>query len=159
MKKFITSKLTGTDLKQMDKEADKVIAGWSFGSLVGNLLPPPFDIVAVSSAFAKMGYELSKVYKISISMDELTRIGKVIAKGISAYSGAVYIGSNLLKWIPGVNIWVALLMQPPLVAAIAYSAGHTFKEYYHFKISKGKDLTDVELRKITEKALKSKVAA
>ena len=144
-------------LIEMDKQADKIIGGWTFGSLAANLLPPPFDVIVVGSAFAKMGYDLSKVYEISISMGELKRIGKVIAKGIAAVSGAAFVGTSIFKWIPGVNIWVALLVQPPIVAAIAYSAGKTFKEYYHFKISQGSDLSYDELRRITENALKERV--
>jgi uncharacterized protein (DUF697 family) len=145
------------DLAEMDRQADKIIGGWTFGSLVGNLLPPPFDVIAVGAAFAKMGYDLSKVYEVPMSMGELKRMGVAIAKGIGAVSGAAFIGSSIFKWVPGVNIWVALLIQPPMVAAVTYAAGKTFKDYYHFRINEGRDLSYDELRELAGKSLREKV--
>ena len=104
-----------------------------------------------------MGYDLSKVYEIPMSMSELKPMGKTIAKAIAGVSLAAWVGTGIFKWIPGVNIWVALLLQPPIVAAIAYSAGTAFKQYYHFRITNGRDLTDEELRIITQKALRDKI--
>lgn len=141
----------------MNNKADEVIAGWSFGSLAGNLLPPPFDMMAVASAFAAMGYQLSKVYEVPTTLGEMKRIGKVIAKGIASVSGAAYIGTSIFKYIPGVNIWVALLVQPVMVGAMSYCAGKTYKNYFEFHITNGHNLTDSELRKIAEKALSDKV--
>lgn len=144
-------------LGKMDEKADEVITGWSFGSLAGNLLPPPFDMLAVASAFGAMGFKLSKVYEVPTTKGEMVRIGKVIAKGIASVTGAAYVGTSIFKYIPGVNIWVALLMQPVMVGAMAFSAGKTYKEYFHFRISQGKELTDEELRSIAEVALKKRV--
>jgi uncharacterized protein (DUF697 family) len=145
------------DLAKMSKKADEVIAGWSFGSLAGNLLPPPFDMMAVGSAFAAMGYQLSKVYEVPTTLGEMKRIGKVIAKGIASVSGAAYVGTSIFKYVPGVNIWVALLMQPVMVGAMAYSAGKTYKDYFEFHITKGENLSDSEIRTIAEKALRARV--
>lgn len=146
-------------LEQMDERADKIIAGWSLGSLVANLLPPPFDYLAVGASFAKMGVSLGEVYEIPISMGALKSIGKAIAKGVGGVAGASYIGTGLFKYIPGVNLWVALLIQPPIVAAVSYSAGKAFKEYYHLKRSGGKDLTPDEMRSLAEHALKERLNA
>lgn len=145
------------ELQRMDEEADKIIAGWSFGALVANLLPPPFDYIAVGASFARMGVSLGEVYEITVSMSVLKSLGKAIAKGVGGVIGASYVGTGLLKYVPGLNIWVALLVQPPLVAAVAYSAGHAFKEYYHIKRSGGDDLTPEQMRELAEKALKERL--
>ena len=145
-------------LQEMDKKADKIIKGWTFGALVANLLPPPFDYMAVGASFAKMEVSLGEIYEIPISTDVLKSIGNAIAKGVGIVAGASYVGSGLFKYIPGVNLYVALLVQPPIVAAIAYSAGKAFKDYYHIKRSGG-ELTPEEMRKITENALKERLNA
>ena len=111
----------------MDQEADKVIAGWTFGALAANLLPPPFDYIAVGAVFAKMGSKLGTVYEFPMNWKQLRSIGKAIGKGVAGVAAAAYVGTGIFKYIPGVNIWVALLIQPPIVAAIAYSAGKAFK--------------------------------
>lgn len=144
-------------LHEMDVKADKIIAAWTFGSLVANLLPPPFDYMAVGASFAKMGVSLGEAYEIPISTDALKSIGKAIAKGVAGVAGAAYIGSGFFKYIPGLNLWVALLIQPPIVAKVAYSASKAFKEYYHIKRSGGKDLTPEEMRELAIKALKERL--
>ena len=145
-------------LERMDGEADEVIRNWSVGAFVGNLLPPPLDLIVVGAAFARMGQRLGQVYGEEVSWSVLKRIGRAIAKGVGVVLGASYIGTGLLKWIPGVNIWVALLVQPPIVAAVAYSVGSAFKRYYHLKLS-GEDLTPEQMRKLAEDALNEKLRA
>ena len=145
------------NMAELDAQADKVIAGWSFGSLVGNLCPPPFDMILVGSALAKMGWELSKIYGAQIDMRELKRIGVVMAKGIFGVGTASYIGTGLFKYIPGVNLWVALLIQPPIVAAISYAAGQGYKKYFHVVVNGETKLSDEEIKKIAEKAFVGRI--
>lgn len=144
-------------LAQMDKQADIVINKWTFGGLVANLLPPPLDAVAVAAAFARMGVRLGQVYGDQVSLHELKPIGKAMAKGVGTVTIAGKIGTDVFKYVPGVNIWVALLIQPPIVAAIAHSVGHAFKQYYHQRLTQGQDLTPDELRAITETALRQRI--
>lgn len=40
-------------LQRMDAKADDVIAGFTAGAFAGNLLPPPFDTVAVGTVIAE----------------------------------------------------------------------------------------------------------
>lgn len=143
-------------IEEKRKQANKVIAGWSVGSLVGNLLPPPFDLMCVAGAYAKMGWEIAKVYGVVIDFDELRRIAKVMLKGILAVGAAAHIGTGIFKWVPGVNVAVALLIQPPIVAATSYAVGQGYKQYFEFRLN-GKNLSDEEVREIAEKALKSKI--
>src|SRR3712207_43841 len=91
---------TAERLAEMDAQADEVISNWTFGALAANLLPPPFDTMAVGAAFAKMGHTLAQVYDVEISWPELKILGKAIGKGIAAVASAAYIGSSLLKYIP-----------------------------------------------------------
>jgi uncharacterized protein (DUF697 family) len=144
-------------LEMMDVEADKAIAGWSFGALTANLLPPPFDMMAVGTVFAKMGARLAEIYEVKVSWPILKSLGISIAKGIGAVAGASYIGTSLFKYVPGVNFWVALLIQPPIVAAIAWAAGSAFKEYFHTLITEGRDLTPEQIRELAEVALHKKL--
>jgi len=128
-------------VRQMDEKADAVIAGWSLGAFAANLLPPPFDTMAIGAVFAKLGAD----------------IGKVIGTGVGGVAAASYVGTGLLKWIPGVNVWVALLIQPPIVAAISYAAGNTFKNYYRIHITEGRDLTPDEIKEMAESHFRSKI--
>jgi hypothetical protein len=145
-------------LKEMDKSADKAIMGWSFAALGANLLPPPFDMIAVGGVFAKLGRRLAEIYEVEIDWSMLFQLGKSIAKGVSTTLSASYIGTGLLKYVPGVNLWVALLVQPPIVAAVAYSAGQAFKSYFHVCISGGKDLTRDQMRDLAAGALRARLA-
>ena len=141
----------------MDREADRVIAKWTFGGLAANLLPPPFDVMAVSAAFVLMGQRLARIYKIEITARELKPLAKAMAKGITGVALAAKIGTDLFKYIPGVNVWVALLIQPPIVAAIAYSVGSSFKAYYRILKSEGRALSPEELQKLTTEALRKRI--
>jgi uncharacterized protein (DUF697 family) len=148
---------TKEELNEMDESADFEIKGWSLLSLVGNLAPPPFDTIAVGACFAGLGADLAKVYDVEVEWDQLKLLGKSMAKGIGAVVAAGYFGSGLLKWIPGLNIWVALLVQPPIVAAVTYSVGNAFKRYYRIVITEGRYLTPEEMRKLAETEFKTKL--
>jgi len=147
------------NLKEMDELAAKVIAGWSFAALGANLLPPPLDVIAVGAVFAKMGKRLAEIYEVPMSWSMLVKLGRSIAKGVGTVLTASYIGTGLLKYVPGVNLWVALLIQPPIVAAVSYSAGQAFKRYFHICLSGGKDLTPDEIQDLAEDALRQRLAA
>jgi uncharacterized protein (DUF697 family) len=146
------------DVKQMDQEADEIIAGWSFSALAANLLPPPFDAIAVGSVFAGLGASIGKVYGVQLSWDALLEIGKAIGQGVAGVAAAGWVGSSLLKWVPGVNVWVALLIQPPMVAAIAYSVGNTFKSYYRIHITEGRDLTLEQIKEMAKAHFQSQLS-
>jgi uncharacterized protein (DUF697 family) len=145
-------------VKKMDEEADAIIAGWSFGALAANLLPPPFDTMAVGAAFAKLGADIGNVYGVSLSWDALMDISKSIAKGVTGVTAASWIGTSLLKWVPGVNVWVALLVQPPMVGAIAFAVGNTFKNYYRVYITEGRDLTSAQIKEMAKSHFSSRLA-
>lgn len=144
--------ITETELKIMGERADEVIANWSLGALVGNLLPPPFDSIAVGTSIARMGLKIAEIYGAEISWDEIKRMGMLLAKGLGAVAAASYIGTGILKYIPGVNVWVALLMQPPIVGAMTYAAGHSYKTYFEIVLTKGKTLSDEDIQKLAEMA-------
>jgi uncharacterized protein (DUF697 family) len=148
-----------TKLQTMDEQADNAIANWSFTALAANLLPPPFDVMAVRTAFGKMGARLAEIYEVQVSWPVIKSIEKSTAKGVGAVFVASYIGTGLLKYVPGVNIWVALLIQPPMVAAVAYSVGKAFKQYFHIRITEGRDLTPDQVRELAETALREKLGA
>jgi len=112
--------------------------------------------MAVSAVFAKLGATIGNVYGVSLSWDALVDISKVIATGVGSVAVASLAGTSLLKWFPGINIWVALLIQPPIVAAIAYSAGNTFKNYYRVHITEGRDQTLEQIKEIAMSHLRSK---
>lgn len=147
----------GEILAAMDRRADRVIAGWTFGGLAANLLPPPFDMIAVSAAFVRMGQKLARVYEVKITARELRPLGKAMAKGITGVALAAHIGTGVFKYVPGVNIWVALLIQPPIVAAIAYSVGSSFKAYYRVLKTEGRVLSPEEMQKLTTEALRKRI--
>src|SRR5262245_43327237 len=125
-------------LQAMDEQADKVIAHWSFAALGANILPPPLDMLAVGSVFATMGARIASIDGIHVSRAALRNIGLAVAKGLGGVLAGYYVGTGLLKYVPGVNVWVAVLVQPPVVGAVAYAAGQAFKQYYHAVILEGR---------------------
>lgn len=141
-------------LEMMNQEADKVILKWSAGGLIGNLAPPPADTIAVVAAMTKMGVDIAKVYGVSIGWDELKKIAWMIFKGAGAVNIAANIGTSLFKYIPGVNVLVALLVQPPIVAALSYTTGKTYKKYFISVLTKGKGLSDDEIKKLAKQTFK-----
>jgi uncharacterized protein (DUF697 family) len=153
----IRNDVTEEGLAAMDRQADRVIARWTFGSLAANVLPPPFDVVAVSAAFVRMGQRVAKVYGVEITPRELRPLAKAMVKGITGVALAAHVGTGLFKYIPGVNIWVALLVQPPIVAAIAYAVGSSFKAYYRILKTEGRALSPDELRELTIRALRKRI--
>lgn len=87
--------------------------------------------MAVVSAMAKMGYDIAMIYEdVKMDKNELLRLAKIIFKGASSVGLAANIGTSLLKYIPGVNVAVALLIQPPIVMALTYTAGKSYKKYF-----------------------------
>lgn len=140
-------------LQKMNEAADKIIRNWSFGALLANLLPPPFDSIAVASAFAKMGQEISKAYEVQVTWEKLKQLGKSMFKGIGAVAAASYIGTGLFKYIPGVNVVVALLIQPPIVGMISYTVGQGYKKYF-ISLIKGKELSAEEIKRSVEAEFK-----
>jgi uncharacterized protein (DUF697 family) len=144
-------------LAAMDRQANRVIATWSAGGLVANLLPPPFDAVAVSATFIRMGQQLARIYEVEITSKELKPLVKAMIKGITGVALAAHIGTGLFKYVPVVNIWVALLIQPPIVAAIAYSVGSSFKDYYRIMKTEGRALSPEQLQEITTRALRKRI--
>ena len=50
-------------IQVMDEKANRASANWSFAALGANLLPPPFDMMAVGTVFAKMGARLGDIYE------------------------------------------------------------------------------------------------
>jgi hypothetical protein len=144
-------------LQAMDEQADKIIGRWSFAALGANILPPPFDMIAVGSVFAGMGSRIASIYGVQINRTVLRDLGVAIAKGCGAVLAGYYVGTGLLKYIPGMNVWVALLVQPPVVGAVAYAAGHAFKQYYHGVITEGRELTAAEVGELAKKVLDEKL--
>jgi len=144
-------------LQRMDEQADRIIGHWSFAALGANILPPPFDMFAVGTVFASMGGHIARIYGVQMSRSVLRDLGVAIAKGMGGVLTAFYVGTGLLKYVPGVNVWVALLVQPPVVGAIAYAAGHAFKQYYHAVVIEGRALTAAQVGALATQALREKL--
>lgn len=148
------------DIEMMDKKADKVILKWAAGGLLGNLAPPPFDSLAVIAAMAKMGVDIALIYEdVELSKEEVYRLAKIIFKGVSGVNLAANFGTSLLKYVPGVNVAVALLVQPPMVMALTYAAGKSYKRYYSTVQRTGKKPDDNELVKFAKNIYKENFKA
>lgn len=144
-------------LAELDRQADAVIKRWTVGGFAANLLPPPMDTIAVTAAFARMGYSIGRVYGVEVSSEQLKPIGKAMWKGMGTVTLASRVGTSLLKYVPGVGLWTALLIQPPIVAAVAYTVGDGFKQYYRLLLTEGRELTHAELEEIAATALRSRI--
>jgi hypothetical protein len=114
-------------------------------------------MVAVGGVFAGMGARIGSAYGVQVSAPVLKEMGVAVAKGIGGVLAASFVGTGLLKYVPGVNLWVALLVQPPMVAAVAYAAGRVFKLYYHTIILEGRELSTAEIGELAKSTLSEKL--
>jgi len=137
-----------TQMVASDMKADRIIKRFALTAGAFNLLPPPFDTLTVGATFARMGQQMADAYDVKLTWNVLRTSGIAMAEGIGAVAGGVWAGNTLLKLIPGVNVWVALLIQPPLVGAMAYSVGNTWKYVFHSICAGGKGPDNAEIREI-----------
>ncbi|GAB7106616.1 hypothetical protein JCM4814A_49300 [Streptomyces phaeofaciens JCM 4814] len=144
-------------LKESDRRADRIGRRFSIGAGAANLLPPPMDAIMVGATFARMGQQMAKAYDVEISWQVLRTAGIAMAEGIAAVAGAMWGGTALLKAVPTMSVWVALLIQPPLVAAIAYSVATTWKYYFHVVCAGGRGPDNAELREFVTIALRGRL--
>ena len=90
-------------------------------------------------------------------IQEIKRLPDIVmprAKFISSNS-IRSIARQLERALP--NFWVALLIQPPMIGAIAYAAGNTFKNYYRIRITEFRDQTPDEIKEMAASLLKGKM--
>ncbi|MGB8382667.1 MAG: hypothetical protein WCG47_15730 [Dermatophilaceae bacterium] len=144
-------------LRASDQIADRVAMRFSIGAGAANLLPPPADMIAVGTTFAMMGRQIAKAYDLRVDREILRTAGISMAQGIAAASGAAYGGTQLVKAFPGMSVWVGLLIQPPLVAAIAYAVAATWKFYFHVVSAGGRGPDNAELREFVITMFRNKL--
>jgi uncharacterized protein (DUF697 family) len=149
-----------TDWSDLDERADRIIMKYSIVGGAWNLLPTPFDVLATTGTFSKMATELASVYGVMIPGSRARQIGSAIATGTASVMGTAmgiaYVGSRLLKYVPGYGFGVSLLVQAPMVGAASYAAGETLKDYFQ-KAKQGRDLTVNEFRDSFVSTLKRKL--
>jgi uncharacterized protein (DUF697 family) len=145
-----------SDWSELDQRADRIILKYSLVGGAWNLLPMPFDVMGATGTFSKMATELASVYGVMIPGARSRQIGTAIATGTASVMGISYVGSKLLKYIPGYGFGLSLLVQAPVVGAISYAAGETLKDYFR-KAKEGRDLTVREFQESFVRTLKSKV--
>ena len=117
------------DWEDLDKKANLIIARYTVISTASNVLPFGLDIVAVTAVFTKMTTELAGVYQVIVSNKRARQMGWAIATTTGTVLGAVYAGSRLAKLIPG-SYFFGVLVQAPLVGAVAWAAGDALKGYF-----------------------------
>jgi uncharacterized protein (DUF697 family) len=125
------------DWDEIDKKANLIVARYAVVSGAANILPFGLDIVAVTATFTKMTTELAGVYQVIVSSKRARQMGGAIAATTGTVLGAVYAGSRLAKFIPG-GYFYGVLVQAPLVGAVAWAAGDALKDYFK-QCRKGKD--------------------
>jgi uncharacterized protein (DUF697 family) len=145
-----------SDGSELDKRADRIILKYSVVGGAWNLLPLPFDVMGATGTFSKMATELASVYGVMIPGARARQIGTAVATGTASVMGISYLGSRLLKFIPGYGFGLSLLVQAPVVGAISYAAGETLKDYFR-KAKEGRDLTVREFQESFVRTLKSKI--
>lgn len=118
------------DWEELDKKANLIVARYAVVSAAWNILPPPLDVMGVTATFSKMCTELSGVYQVNVSAKRSRQIGWAIATTTASVLGITYAGSRLIRFIPGGGWLASLLLQAPVVGAIAWAAGDTLKGYF-----------------------------
>jgi uncharacterized protein (DUF697 family) len=118
------------DWEDIDRKADLIVARYAVVSAAWNILPPPLDVMGVTATFAKMTTELAGVYQVIVSAKRARQMGWAIATTTASVLGITYAGSRLVRFIPGGGWLVALLLQAPVVGAVAWAAGDALKGYF-----------------------------
>jgi uncharacterized protein (DUF697 family) len=144
------------DWGDLDRRADWIIRKYSVVTGAWNVLPPPFDLMGVAGTFSKMATELAGVYQVMMPGARARQIGWAMASGTASVLGVTYVGSRLLKLVPGAGVALSLLVQAPVVAAVAYASGEVLKDYFK-KARAGKELTVNELKESFVRTLTSRV--
>jgi uncharacterized protein (DUF697 family) len=145
-----------TDWKDLEQRADRIVLKYSVVGGAWNLLPMPLDVMGATGTFSKMATELASVYGVMIPGSRARQIGTAIATGTASVMGVSYLGSKLLKLIPGYGIPLSLFVQAPVVGVISFAAGETLKDYFR-KAKEGRDLTVKEFQESFIRTLKSKI--
>lgn len=122
----------------MDQQADEAIANWSLGTVMVNLLPPPLVQKALGKVVYEIGEDLSAIYKVEKNPPLFKDIAGAVASNLTAAyrSEPMVTQSHLdqLKYIPGINIWVGLVMQPHTATAMTRSVGDAYKQFFHAQV-------------------------
>jgi uncharacterized protein (DUF697 family) len=118
------------DWEDLDRKADLIVARYAVVSAAWNILPPPGDVLGVAFTFNKMTTELAGVYQVIVSSKRSRQIGWAIATTTASVLGVTYAGSRLVRFIPGGGWLASLLLQAPVVGAVAWAAGDALKGYF-----------------------------
>lgn len=149
------------NLEEMDKKADEAISNSSFGAFAASILPRPFDRFALEAIISTVGVRLARIYEVENNQpdsDNLKDIGGSIARGIKGGLPDRQATNGMLKYIPGVNIWLTSVAQPEVITALTHSVGTTFKEYFHSQLV-NHPLTCDEVNKLAEKTFRNRLGA
>lgn len=118
------------DWDDIDRKADLIVARYAVVSAVWNVLPPPLDVMGVTATFAKMTTELAGVYQVIVSSKRARQMGWAIATTTASVLGIAFAGSRLVRFIPGGGWLASLLLQAPVIGAVAWAAGDALKGYF-----------------------------
>lgn len=118
------------DWDELDRKANGVIMRYALVSGAWNILPPPLDLMGVTATFAKMATELAGVYQVMVSSARARQMGWAISTSTASVLGVAYAGSRLVRLIPGGGLVASLLLQAPVVGAVAWAAGDALKQYF-----------------------------
>lgn len=144
------------DWDELNRKANGIVARYAIVSGAWNILPPPLDMMGVTATFAKMATELAGVYQVIVSPSKARKIGWAIASATASVLGVTFAGSKLVRLIPGAGLLVSLLVQGPVVGAVAWAAGDTLKDYFK-QTRKGTDPGIASLRESFARTLRIKL--
>jgi uncharacterized protein (DUF697 family) len=143
------------DWDDIDRKANLIVARYTAISAAANVLPLGLDIVGVAASFTKMTTELSGVYQVIVSNKRARQMGWAIATTTGTVLGTVYAASRLVRFVPG-GYFFGVLVQAPIVTAVAWAAGDTLKGYFK-ETRKGREPGIDALRDSFAKTLRIKL--
>jgi uncharacterized protein (DUF697 family) len=117
------------DWEELDKKANMIIVRYTMVSTAANLLPFGLDVALVTATFTKMVIELAGVYQVIVSNKRARQISWAFATTTGTVLGTAYGASQLAKQIPG-SYFFGVLVQAPIVGAVAWAAGDALKGYF-----------------------------
>lgn len=113
-----------------ERQAEKIIRDYSFGSSLTGFIPVPFiDLLGLLSVQRVMLFKLSRLYGVPFKKN-VVKIALTTLTGSVAATAASPVISSMFKIIPGVGSVVGGASMAALGSASTYAIGKVFQQHF-----------------------------
>jgi uncharacterized protein (DUF697 family) len=125
----VTEVVEMSDEERLAK-ANETVKNYAYGTAAVGVIPAPgIDLVGMTAVQLAMLHKLSSIYNVKFTKS-LARnaIAALIGGGVPFLTGATV--ASVVKAVPFVGAYVAVLTQPVLGGAVAYGLGKVFIQHF-----------------------------